>query len=284
MFDAEIAAPALAGVDPSVKIATEPRDAKRPEANCQTCPSRSIGLCSDLDVQELEHFRRASSRLSLSPEHELIRQGEPLRHVQMVVTGGLMLSRVAEDGRRFVTNFAWPGDFVGLVTEERSAFSAFALGPTEICRNSHAEFNALVAISPPLAQRLFIRMHAELSVAQDHMVSLGCGSARERVALFLVRLHERQGRPEKRLARIDLPMRRFDVAAHLGLTVETVSRVFQDLVRKKIIMVIPDGVRILAHEALVSIVDAIPENARIFLDSPTCEPSARIRFPSATNH
>ncbi len=260
MFKGDFASPEPIAADPSIKIVADRRDGICPDAACLTCPSRSTGLCGHLDIRKLDEFFRNSSRLSVSSGHELIRQDEPARHLQIVVTGGLTFSRLASDGRRFVTGFAWPGDFVGLVFEEKSPFSAFALGSTEVCCHPHAAFNELIDSSPRLARSLLMRIYEELSVAQDHMVLLGCGNARERVALFLVRLQERQRRTGKMSPRINLPMRRSDVASHLGLTVETVSRIFQDFVRKKIIMVIPDGVRILSRETLVMIAGATHED------------------------
>ena len=243
---------------------------------CLACPGRCIGLCGDIGAEELGRLFQISARLSVPSGHELIRQGEPSRHVQFVVAGGLMLSRVATDGRRFVAGFAWPSDLVGLVNAESSADSAFAMGPTEVCRFPHSAFDAFVAGSPRLAHRLIIRAHELLADAQDHMVSLGCGSAREKVASFLARTQQRQGRLLKVSPTVNLPMRRFDVAAHLGLTVETVSRVFQDFVRRKIIIVIPDGVRILSAEKLKAVAFGGLEDASL--------PGVRLAHEAGAGH
>jgi CRP/FNR family transcriptional regulator len=172
-----------------------------------------------------------------------------------------MLSRVLADGRRFVTDFFWPGDVVGLFAEKSSAFSAVALGPTTVCQHSHPQFDSLVEKSPRLAHRLFVRQHDEMSVAREHAILVGSANARERVAHFLLRQQERQARQDKRMSpRVDLPMRRSDIAAHLCLTIETTSRILQEFVRKKLIVVVPNGVRILAREYLVAMSEAAPEN------------------------
>jgi CRP/FNR family transcriptional regulator len=244
----------------SEKRATKKRGAG-PAIVCQVCPSRSIGLCSDFEVEELARYAHSSSRLTVSRDQALVREGEPSRHVLSVLSGALMLSRLAADGRSFVTDFIWPGESIGLFAEEKSAFSAIALTPTEVCRHSHAEFESLMANSPRLARHLFLREHSELSAAQQHAALLGCASARARLAQFLLRLQERQGRLGHRLSpRVDLPMRRPDIASHLSMTAETLSRIFQDFVRRKYIVAVPNGVRILARETLVSIGDDGPEN------------------------
>jgi CRP/FNR family transcriptional regulator len=248
---------------PGPETLTPTKRGKGPAAVCQSCPSLSSGLCCDFSAEEQERYFQASSRQSVTRDHALVRQGEPSRHVHSVVSGGLVVSRLAADGRRFVTDFIWPGEAIGLFAEERSAFSAFAMESTVICRHGQRPFESLVENSPRLAHRLFVRKHDELSVAQEHALLLGCASARARAAHFLLRLQERQGRLDSKMSpRVDLPMRRADIAAHLSLTVETLSRIFQDFVRKKYIVSVPDGVRILARETLVAISEDGPENER----------------------
>lgn len=231
---------------------------------CLTCPSQHIGLCGDFNEEEKHRFFHASSRLEIAHDHALVREGEPSRHVLSVISGALMISRVAADGRRFVTDFIWPGEVTGLFAEEKSAFTAVALGPTEVCRHSHRQLQKLTAESASLGRHLFLRQHAELAAAQGHALLLGCASARARLAHFLLRLQERQRRQgHKMSARVDLPMRRPDIASHLSMTVETLSRMFQDLVRRKLILPVPNGVRILARDSLVAISEDAPENVSL---------------------
>lgn len=70
----------------------------------------------------------------------------------------------------------------------------------------------------PLALRGLVR-------AQEHLLVLGRQNAPERVAAFLLDMFERQCG----LERFELPMSRTDIADYLGLSLETVSRVFTRL-------------------------------------------------------
>jgi CRP/FNR family nitrogen fixation transcriptional regulator len=70
-----------------------------------------------------------------------------------------------------------------------------------------------------------------LTRAQEHLLVLGRQNAIERVAAFLVDMAERQGG----LRQIELPMSRMDIGDYLGLTIETVSRVFTRLKDKGVI-------------------------------------------------
>jgi CRP/FNR family nitrogen fixation transcriptional regulator len=69
-----------------------------------------------------------------------------------------------------------------------------------------------------------------LERAQDHMLLLGRKSALEKIATFLLDLSERLGDDQ-----VDLPMSRTDIADHLGLTIETVSRTLTQLERQHVI-------------------------------------------------
>jgi CRP/FNR family transcriptional regulator, anaerobic regulatory protein len=182
----------------------------------------------------------------------------------------LVLSRNLPDGRRFVFGFALPGDFIGFSAKDSGRYSAVALEPTEVCRYPRSALHKFIALSPHLSRRLLTRFVDERSRALDHIVLLGCGNATQRIAVFLLRLQMRQTGSGSMSPRIDLPMRRVDIADHLGLTVETVSRTFQLLVRTAVIVVIPGGIRILAHWRLAQLADTEAHN----IGPDSCHPAS----------
>jgi CRP/FNR family transcriptional regulator, nitrogen fixation regulation protein len=69
------------------------------------------------------------------------------------------------------------------------------------------------------------------------MVLLGRKTAQEKIASFLLDLARRMRRSD----RIELPMPRTDIADHLGLTIETVSRTLTQMVRAGLIRVAKAG-------------------------------------------
>ena len=52
------------------------------------------------------------------------------------------------------------------------------------------------------------------------------------------------------VAHIPLAMTRQDIADYLGLTIETVSRTLSKFAKQKLIVITPDGVRMLNEEKL----------------------------------
>ena len=139
------------------------------------------------------------------------------------------------DGRRQITGFLWPGDFFGLAFDQSYSYTAEAVDGIELCRFPRAKIEALFREFPKLEHRLLSMAGNELIAAQDHMMVLGRKTAEERIATFLILLSRRSERAGQDGNPIDLPMNRADIADHLGLTVETVSRTFTQLRKNKLI-------------------------------------------------
>jgi CRP/FNR family nitrogen fixation transcriptional regulator len=75
-------------------------------------------------------------------------------------------------------------------------------------------------------------MMRSLERAQSHMLLLGRKTAQEKLASFLLDMADRISDDDEHF---DLPMQRSDIADHLGLTIETVSRVFSQFSRDGVI-------------------------------------------------
>jgi CRP/FNR family transcriptional regulator len=119
-----------------------------------------------------------------------------------------------------------------------------------VCRFVRSAFSAFVDDKPHLLRRLHEFAGHELSLAQDQMLLLGRRSADEKLAAFLLNLQARYGRIGSTSVLVPLPMSRQDIADYLGLTIETVSRTFTKFARDKLLVIVPDGIRILAKDRL----------------------------------
>ena len=103
---------------------------------------------------------------------------------------------------------------------------------------------AVAQQSPELSRQLGERIQAQFCAMHDHVVLLGRKSALERVASFV--MHCVPGRgvfncpgPGEGEDSVDIPlgMTRHEIADYLGLTLETVSRVFSEFRRRGIVMI-----------------------------------------------
>jgi CRP/FNR family transcriptional regulator, anaerobic regulatory protein len=199
------------------------------EGPCAACGVRDSSFCACLDAAGLEELRGILTRVRVPAGRLIAEEGAPREHVANVTRGVVRTYKSLADGRRQVTGFLLPGDFLGLAGEGVHADSAEAVVEVELCRYPAAAFAAFLDAHPQAARRLFGQARRDLAAAQDHLLQLGRKSAKARLAWLLLDLARRShGEPTPGM-RVDLPMSRHDIADHLGLTVETVSRNFTRL-------------------------------------------------------
>jgi len=211
---------------------------------CSECGVKDVSVCDALRAEELDDLNALAEKATFEAKETLFIQGDPAKAVYTVTSGTLRVYKLMSDGRRQIVGFMMPGDFLGLSLSERHGFSVDAIDRVSACRFERLGFVSFIDLKPHLLRRLHEAATHELTVAQDHMVLLGRGSSEERVAAFLLSMRKRLRRLGGGLLTIPLPMSRQDLADHLGLTLETVSRTLSKLARDRVLLIVPDGVRI----------------------------------------
>jgi CRP/FNR family transcriptional regulator, nitrogen fixation regulation protein len=150
---------------------------------------------------------------------EIYGEGEPADYLYKVMTGVVRTCKVLADGRRQVGGFYFQGDTFGLETGATHAYSAEVITECRVLVAKHSTLIARAKTDHEVAFQFWMLTGRELRRLQDHVLLL-IKNAPERVAAFLLALAERSSTGNS----IELPMSRQDIADHLGLTIETVSR------------------------------------------------------------
>jgi CRP/FNR family transcriptional regulator len=207
---------------------------------CETCAVRDIAACSSLNADDRRRLTSIIDPLRAAPHRLIFEEGEPADHVFTVTDGAVKIYKTLKDGRRQVTGFLFPGDFLGLLDNNVYAYSAETLTPAQFCRFPRSALEALLKELPRLEQRLLGMASHEIAAAQEQMLLLGRKSARERVASFLLMLWKAASGDGPTAKTIALPMSRADIADYLGLTMETVSRKLTQLGSQHIIEILGD--------------------------------------------
>jgi CRP/FNR family nitrogen fixation transcriptional regulator len=170
-------------------------------------------------------IQRMGTTMSFARGVEIYGEKEPPDYFYNVISGCVRAYTVLIDGRRQVTAFYLPGDVFGLETGEEYIFSAEAVAPSRIRVVKRSAVVSLAARDSDVACELWMLTGRELQRARHHALLL-CKTAPERVASFLLEMDERTQGDE-----VELPMSRQDIADHLGLTIETVSRILTQFAR-----------------------------------------------------
>jgi CRP/FNR family nitrogen fixation transcriptional regulator len=167
----------------------------------------------------------AAPRSPFKTGDRLFRQGDPVRLVYRVMRGAVISYRLLSDGRRQVTGFHLPGDYLGLEAGVEHATTAEALGRVEALAMERTELASRALTDTDLARALWQITVRAFQRSEDHALILGRQGATERVVAFLLDFADRMGGTLS----IDLPMTRQDIADHVGLTIHTVSRTLSQL-------------------------------------------------------
>lgn len=204
----------------------------RPKS-CDLCEVRERSICADLSPREFVQVEKTMARRHVAAGRAIMAEGEPNDSLYVITGGSFRLSKLLEDGRRQVTGFLFPGDFVGVRATKANAYTAEALEESLVCFFPHKFLDDIAADAPGVKDRLIARGQTEYHKAQDHIVLLGKKSAEERVVSFIHLVDRAIGEdagPGKR--RVPLPMPRQDIADYLGLRLETLSRTLTSLKRE----------------------------------------------------
>jgi CRP/FNR family transcriptional regulator len=219
---------------------------------CEDCPVRPITICRRLDPVTLANLRALGTMQRLEQGQPIFHEGDPVRRVFMLANGSLKIYTLLADGRRQITGFMFPGDFLGISIDDEYAFTAEALVQSELWWFTRDAFDRFVEENPKVERELYRLAAHELAAAQSQMVLLGRKTAAERLASFFLSLIQRQELVVgDRQEAFDLPMSRLDIADYLGLTKETVSRMLAELRNRKLIrLASQDRIEILDRNGL----------------------------------
>lgn len=196
-------------------------------SSCRECATREHCLPAGLDPADLSSFEHTVARRQPLRRHErLYQNGAPLDHLFVVRAGQVKTERPMADGRPQVIGFYLPGQLLGLEALSSRAYrhDAVALCDSIVCAISYPMLLALIQQRGALLQRFHALFGAALARQQTSTLLLGNARAPQRLAAFLLDLATSHHAPAPPAPSFELRMSRDDIASHLGLALESVSR------------------------------------------------------------
>jgi CRP/FNR family nitrogen fixation transcriptional regulator len=163
--------------------------------------------------------------MSFGRNAEVYAEGEASGYVYKVLSGVVRVSKLLPDGRRQISAFHLPGEMFGFEAGNLHHTSAEAVVPAKVIAYKWDGLMDQGKQSASVVRELLNMTVRGLRHTQDHLLLLGRKNALERLAAFLLEMDARTGFKHV----LDLAMPRHDIADYLGLTLETVSRMFAEL-------------------------------------------------------
>lgn len=224
------------------------------ERHCEGCSLHPACLTRGLSQAALEAFDGIIRQPQpLKRGQALVQQGQPFRSLYLVRTGSFkQVRRLPGRQDEQVVHFFLPSEAVGLeaIGETRYPAAVVALETSFVCELPFEAFEALVQRHESLRTELMRSMSRELRIDQRQFCLLSGRTAEQRLAGFLLGLSQRFHARGYSRYRFQLTMSRADIGSHLGLALETVSRVMGRFQRQGLVKVAGRELNIRSLEGL----------------------------------
>ncbi|NYT85752.1 fumarate/nitrate reduction transcriptional regulator Fnr [Pollutimonas harenae] len=215
---------------------------------CSTCMLNEICLPLGMqrgDVNKLDELIK--ERIRIAKGSALFQLGDPTEAVYGIRSGSLKTQLEDSSGQVQITGFLLPGEIIGMdgLLDNTHVSNAIALEDSEVCVIRIDELDELSHHLPVLQQQLRRLMSKEISRSHQLVMSLGALRSEQRLAAFLINLSQRLSTLGYSPSEFILRMSREEIGNYLGLTLETVSRLFSRFAREGLIRVHQREVHIL---------------------------------------
>jgi CRP/FNR family transcriptional regulator len=212
--------------------------------------------CAELD-SAMTHRRR------LARDSVLCRAGDPFESLFIVNSGSMKTTFADGMGHTQVTAFSLPGDIVGIEAIDSGLYpcDVVALEDSSCCSVRYADLSRLSQRIPALQLHLHRMMSREITRDYGLMFLLGSMGAEERLAQFVLGLSMRYAARGYSASQFRLCMSRHDIGNHLGLRLETISRLLSRLAGRGVIGITGREIHLKQPEVLRELLGSIAPGA-----------------------
>jgi CRP/FNR family transcriptional regulator len=242
-------------ISASIPIVSSPAHLK---AACSSCSLQELCLPVGLSRTEIDRLDSIiSMRQSAKRGTSLYRIGDPFRNLYAVRAGAFKTVDLSEDGSQKITGFYLSGEILGLdaISTDRQNFGAIALEDSEVCVVPFERLEELLREIPALQHHFHKIMSRDIMRDQGLMLLLAGMKADARLSAFLIGLSQRFANLGYSALRFRLRMTREEIGSYLGLTLETVSRLFSRFSDEGLIRIDRREVEILDLAALRAVIE-----------------------------
>jgi len=225
------------------------------QVTCNNCSLDTICLPRGLTKDEVEDIDVVIKRKKTLQRGEYIyREGDELKSLLAIKSGTAKLISNDERGNEHIIDVLLPGELLGFdgLYNNKHTCSVIALETLSLCELPVTDLEGLAKLIPGLMRELFL--HAGEKINEDrNKIILKNIPAEERLAYFLLNLSKRYKKRGFSETEFTLTLTRQEIGTHLGIALETVSRLLKKLKDSKIIDVEKRNIRIIDLEALKNI-------------------------------
>jgi CRP/FNR family transcriptional regulator len=206
------------------------RDVSRNALSCVGCSVRKICMPVETESPETQALfeQLVASRIRLHKGDTLFRAGDRFAALYAIRVGSCKTVTLTDDGNELVSGVHLPGEIIGVegIGNDVHACQAVALEDTEVCVLPFDRVEQLAHRDASFQRRLYRLLSTAIVRERTATTMLGTMRAEQRLASFLLDLSSRYQARGYSSTEFVLRMTREEIGSHLGLKLETVSRLF----------------------------------------------------------
>jgi len=203
-------------------------------AHCGRCHIRKVMLFSELPESAFDVLLQPIDHFLYPPNSVLYEINNHKRFIYSIRRGLVKLVHVTPEGAYRIVRLLGPGAVIGLeLLDGADSYhhTAIAINQVDLCRIPVPTIRQLENDYHSLCKHVGQQLQDQLDLADQWIVALGTGPAKQRVAQLILVLHDFYA--DKNDAFILL--NREDMAAMIGIAIETVSRMVAEFKRQNIL-------------------------------------------------
>jgi CRP/FNR family transcriptional regulator len=209
------------------------------QVSCNNCSLDNICLPRGLSQQEIENISQVvKAKKTLQRGEFIYHEGDTFRGILAIKSGSAKLVSNDPHGNEHILNILLPGELLGFdgLSNDLHHCSAVALETCSFCILPADSMDDLFRNIPSLARELFRRTGEKVNIDSTQLI-LSKRPAEERLAYFLISLSERLKKRGFSSSAFTLSLTRQEIGNHLGLALETVSRLLKKFQQNELIRV-----------------------------------------------
>ncbi|MEI6667665.1 MAG: Crp/Fnr family transcriptional regulator [Acidobacteriota bacterium] len=195
-------------------------------------------------VAQLQSYRRGDV---------LFTEGETPRHICVVVSGRVKVSKMTRAGKDVILEIFGEGDPIGAVAAYEAhqyPASAYALEDTTTLQVPRQDFFSLLEQHPSMVRGVLTGLTHRIVELTNRITDLTGGRVEPRFARLFLKLAREQGRAERGGTFVPVALSRQELADMTGTTIETCIRIMSRWGKQSIVRTEKDGFVVVDEDAL----------------------------------
>lgn len=194
-------------------------------------------------------------RIRIPKKEALYKTGDPFSSLYAIRSGSFKTLIEYSNGQSQITGFFYRDEVLGLDALNNKAHASYAIAmeDSEVCLLAVKDIEHMLEEFTEIREVMVGLVGSEISRSHNMILTLGSLNAEQKLAMFLQDTAQKQETMGYSPNEFILRMRREDIGNYLGLTLETVSRLFSKFSKEGILTINNRNVHILNREKLLAI-------------------------------